>query len=88
MATPLEAIAAGLAPRMEAGWRAMLAVLGDGDWHPHAELEEAAADSSGELAPGTCRNILADARSRGLVIGGQRSHHRKNLSKFWYRLPE
>lgn len=85
-ATPLEAVAAGIAPRMEAGWRAMLAVLGDGAWHSHTELTAAAAVSAGELAPRTCQNILADARKRWVVTWEDRS---PVLGKyqFWYRQP-
>lgn len=76
-----DAIEAGIAPRLAAGWIAVSGVLDDGDWHSYDELV-AAATSTG-LAAGTANNLLRAARQAGWL-----ESERRGRGDTWLRLPD
>lgn len=65
-------------------WRAIWAVLADGEWHDAFDLGAVGADAGGCL-PKTARNLLYPAVKCGYVEPDQRFDATRNRWRSWYR---
>jgi hypothetical protein len=74
-----DAIDAGIAPRIEAGWNAMAVVLADERWHSRAELTLVCKQTG--LSQKAAENLLGDAVRTNRVIAKRSAGDRE------YRLP-
>lgn len=79
----IDAIEQGLAPRMAAGWEAILSVLADGAWHEWTELVAVAVGTG--LAEGSGDQLLKQA-----TYGGRLDRENRAVKptrwRWWYRL--